>query len=364
MFQESVYTNRVKKLRKIIDVNALYLFSSPNQIAYLTGFQFLVPSEREAFLVVVKEAAILIYTSFAPLTRFDFLTYLAGTFPAQLKEHLEKIVDETKIHKLFYDPQTLFVSELHSVEKVAGLQAESLQHNLVGQLMMNKENREINQIKKACKITHSVFETIKPLINSGMTELEVCELIEDEFKKSGVKELAFPTIVAFGANSAKPHHQPGNAKLEDDMVVLLDFGAKCEGYCADMTRTFWFGSHPSEDFNKIETIILKASELATQVLSIPAKYPPTAKDVDNAARTHISNQGFGDNFFHTTGHGLGLDIHEQPSVSWKNTQQLLPNLTITIEPGIYIKGNFGYRHENTVCIKPKHFEILTKSDKL
>ncbi len=375
MFQDVVYKERIATLKKKLEPNTLYLFSNPSHITYFTGFEFLVPNEREAFFVCDTHSSTLIHTNFAPIAPSDFLNYLSGSFPFQLQSHFEKLISnllsknsknagtQTQKPQLQYDAQTLFVAELDALKEVPNIETKAMLTTFVSDLMSKKDSAEISAISKACAISQEVFEIVQPKIVAGITEIEIAQMISDEFTKKGISELAFPTIVAFGANSAKPHHQPSGEKLEDNTVVLIDMGGKFEKYCADMTRTFWFGAKPSDEFKKIEKIVLEAYESAVSVAKSHAQKTVLAKDIDNAARSHISNKGFGDNFIHTTGHGLGLDIHELPSLSWRNFDSITTNMTITIEPGIYLEGNFGYRYENTVLFTETGCEILTKSTK-
>lgn len=361
MFQEKTFEKRIKKLQQALEPNTLYIISKPSHITYFTDFRFLVPNEREAFFVCGKKTATLIYSSFSPTSNFNFLDYKPGTFPTQLKQHIEKITSETNSKKIIFDDTTLFVSELSAINSIPELIVVPSTENFVAPLVAIKDSEEIACIKKACEISYSVFLTVKEKVQKGMTELAIKELIALEFKKHQITETAFPTIVAFGANCAKPHHQPDDTVLEENMPILIDMGAKFEQYCADMTRTFWFGPNASSEFLNIEKIVLEAYELAQQTAEKHTSQKILAKNIDNAARTHISNQGFGDNFIHTTGHGLGIDIHETPSISWQNGTQIENNMVITIEPGIYLEGNLGYRHENTILITKDGIEVLTKS---
>lgn len=360
MFPESTYKNRVTKLQQKLEPNTLYLFSNPSHLTYFTGFQFLVPNEREAFFVCSQNTATLIHTSFAPLSELSFLDFLAGTFSSQLKTHIEKLLQKTGANTLMYDAETLFVSELHALTEINSMTTKPMLSSLVNDTIMQKEQAEIEKIKQACKITARVLFQTQQNLQVGMSELEVADLIATELKKNGSRQLAFPTIVTFGAHSALPHHQPSAKKLENNTVVLIDMGAKIDGYCADMTRTMWFGDSPSALFQKISQIVESAHSQALETLEKHAKKTIQAKDVDNAARTHIMNQGYGEHFIHTTGHGLGLDIHEAPSLSWKNFDHILPHMTITIEPGIYLQDEFGYRHEDTILVTKSGYENLTK----
>lgn len=355
------YNERIKKLKNKLEPKTLYLFSNPSQIFYFTGFNFLVPNEREAFFICSDKTSALIYTSFSPIIKFDFINFLPGIYPEQFKINLKRIIQETSVNQLRFDANTLFVSELELIQEIEGLKIQKMPPKIVSQLMKIKEPGEIELIRTACEITHEVYESALKKLKVGITELEFEHIIKTEFEKKGIQELAFPTIVAFGENSAKPHHQPGNKKLEENTVVLIDMGAKYHDYCADMTRTVWFGTSPSDQFKKIEKIVLEAYESAFNTTMGHVDKSVLAKDIDNAARSHISNQGFSENFTHTTGHGLGIDIHETPSLSWKNSDQIVQSMLITIEPGVYIDNNFGYRYENTILINSNGCEVLTKS---
>lgn len=360
MFQDSIYKNRILKLKEKLNPNTLYLVSNPSHIKYLTGFEFLVPNEREAFFICDKNISTLVHSSFSPICNFNFISYLSGTFPSQLKSHLEKIIQKTGCYQIYFDDKTLFVNELNEISSIPQIQTKVFPTDFVSDQMIIKEPEEIVLIKKACKISKEVFNEVRKQIKQGITELEISELIQEAFKKNGVGELAFPSIVAFGANSAMPHHQPSNKKLKNNDVILIDMGAKYKNYCADMTRTFWFGDKPSEQFKNIEKIVLDAYNKSLQITKEHSSKKTLSRDIDNAARTHIINQGFGDNFIHTTGHGLGLDIHEYPSLNWSNTAKIYNNMTITIEPGIYLEGKFGYRYENTILTTKKGAQELTK----
>jgi len=355
MSPKEIFIRRIKKIQKKLDAGKIYLFSDPSQINYSTGFKFLVNNEREAFFAVTKESATLIYTSFSPVSNYEFLNYLPGTFPSQLKMNLENIISNTKAKHILFDPDTLFVTELEHLKTIEDIVYNPMSNNFIKEIMINKDLEEIKLIRKACQISSQVFETIKPQIKIGMSELEISQLIEQTFEIHGVTELAFPTIVAFGNASSGPHHQPGNNRLEKDTVVLIDMGCKYQGYCSDMTRTFWFGNNSSEIFLKIEKIVKEAHQLA---VNEAAKHS-SAKNIDNAARVYISNQGFGEDFIHTTGHGLGLEIHESPSLSWQNNREVTPGMVFTIEPGIYLEGEFGYRYENTFLVTNDNIEQLT-----
>lgn len=363
----NIFQNRIVKLQKEIGKNQSLLLTSFTDIAYFTNFNFLLPEEREAFVFITKNSASLIHTSFSPIGNYPFISYLKGSYPNQLASHIEKIIENEEIEEILIDPETLFVAELNAIKdqinyrakksaldkKFIDLKINNYDASLIQNFRNTKEPIEIEQIRKACMATALVIDEIKNELFEGITEYETKIKIDRLLEKHGADDLAFPTIIAFGSNSALPHHQPSSKKLEKNEVVLIDMGAKIGGYCSDMTRTFWFGNEPSKKFQEIELIVRDAYQAAFEKLKnriIVAPTPLQAKDIDNAARTHISNKGYSDKFVHTTGHGLGLAIHEQPSISWSNMTEISPNMTITIEPGIYLENEFGYRYENTVLV--------------
>jgi Xaa-Pro dipeptidase len=189
----------------------------------------------------------------------------------------------------------------------------------------------------------------------GVTELQLAEECEVLFKKYGSNQLAFPPVIAFGSHTALPHHQPTNTALKKEMAVLLDIGGRVDGYCGDMTRTWWFGDVVPEEFTKLEKIVLEAYAAGLAAVHVGCG----SDEIDQQARNVIDKAGYGKYFIHTTGHGVGLEIHEQPSVYFKKKVLLPEHAVFTIEPGIYLDGKFGYRYENTILIEATGAKELT-----
>ena len=216
-----------------------------------------------------------------------------------------------------------------------------------------KSKEEIKNIKKACIIVSEVFEKIKKIVIPGMTELDVHFKIEEEFAKRHVVQ-SFKTIVASGPNSANPHHISGNRKIQKNDVVLIDMGCIYNGYCSDLTRTFFVGKT-----NKYQQKVWDIVKLAHDKALISVKQDMKASDIDSLAREEIKKEGYGKNFIHTTGHGVGLNIHESPSIGSKSKDILKESMVITIEPGIYLDKKFGVRIEDTVLVTKKGYKVLT-----
>lgn len=350
---------RLQQLQAKMQPSAAYLLSSIGDIRYFSGFEFLVPAEREALLLVTKKSAMLLHASFSPVDVPDKITRIPGCYPTRLKTQVQKLITGEKIASLAIDKETLYVSELEQLQELKELELVSLDRDVIWQLRINKSAEEISHMRQAGKITSAAIAKVIQGLEAGMTELDVEGLLEAEMQALGSGQPAFPTIVAFGNNTAKPHHQPSNQPLKDNMPVLIDAGATYQGYCADMTRSFWFGSQPHDTYIRLEKVVAEAYQAALSKLN-SRKKELEAQHIDEAARGVISKYGYAQQFIHTTGHGLGLDIHEQPSLSWANNSLLKKNMTVTVEPGIYLEGLFGYRYENTVLLGKNKAEELTK----
>ena len=221
-----------------------------------------------------------------------------------------------------------------------------------------KDESELRAIKTAVEITDEVFDQIVPELRVGAVEREIAAKISYAYKLLGAHKDSFEPIVASGAKSALPHAVPGDKIFEDGDFVVLDFGAQYDGYHADMTRTVVIG-HATDQHREIYDIVKEAQQKGCNT----AKAGMSCKDLDSMVRNYISEKGFGDNFVHGTGHGLGLDVHTMPWLSQESKDTLLENYVITIEPGIYIPDFGGVRIEDDVVIKKDDCDVLNKSTK-
>jgi len=268
---------------------------------------------------------------------------LAGSLAGFMKKYRNKelLVNTAEIsHNLF--------AKLSETVKVKGAQ------DFVEEARSIKDSSEQESIIKASKITSAALSFARKHLKPGVSEIEIVFKIEEYFAKNNSRP-AFETIVAFGANSAFPHHVSSKTKLKKDDTALIDLGCSWNGYCSDLTRTFFFGKI-SENQHRVCDLVKKAHDLAIQSVKSGAK----AFDVDKTARQIISLGGYGRQFVHSTGHGVGVDIHEAPRISAKDKTVLKPGMVVTVEPGIYIQGCFGVRIEDTVLVTKKGCEVLTK----
>lgn len=224
--------------------------------------------------------------------------------------------------------------------------------NLVGAGRQIKDSGEIATMKRAGKIAQKTLEKILPKIYSGIKETELAAMLDYEMKKSGAMP-AFETIVAFGSNSAMPHHRPTDRKLKKEDTILIDFGAKFKGYCCDITRCFAVGKT-----NKLYEKVYKTVFAAQQSAIKTVRADQSLIAVDNAAREIIKSAKL-PVYGHGTGHGLGLEVHESPTISVLSKENLKQGNVITIEPAVYLPGKFGVRIEDDVLVTKNGRKIIT-----
>lgn len=350
------YQQRLAQFQRHLNTHEVALISKPNDIFYFTGFPQLAPAEREAFLVVFPQEAVLFHHSFSPVSTDQ--QWLKSIPTTELKTLTDRLKDaQTK--KVLIDQDTLSVAEYKELKRYISCEVIALDKRRVWQQREIKDQNELQKITRAGKIAAAVMTTTIRQLKAGITERETANLAASLLWEHQASGPSFPIIVAFGAHGALPHHQPTDTKLKNNTPVLIDLGAYYEGYCSDMTRSFWFGKQPTPLFGEVERIVRAAYDQAVSTLQ--HRHPKlTAKDVDDAARTVITSQNYGDHFIHTTGHGLGIEIHEPPSLSWQDTTEIKPGMAVTIEPGIYLSSKFGYRHEDTFFVTQKGATILTK----
>lgn len=336
----------LKKLQSSLEQDKVFFFSNPFHLYYLTGIKPLAEGERETYLLLSKKQIFLFHSPFISYKKNIEITCIDNLRLQSITDTLNKLAKQ-KVTTCLYDPQSTLVSEQKALGKLARESRIELRES-IWQFRTIKSSTELKRIQRAINITKKAISEVITELKEGQTELEVKNKLIIKFYELGAEAEAFPTIVAFGQHSAKPHHQPGKKKLSKNTPVLIDCGAKYEGYCSDMTRTIWFGDKPSEEFVKIEKVVKKAYKAANQFLGRRQEAEVSAAELDNAAREIISQAGYGQYFIHTTGHGLGLEIHEPPSLNAANKQAIKSRMVITIEPGIYLPKKFGYRHEDTI----------------
>lgn len=229
-------------------------------------------------------------------------------------------------------------------------------NNLIEKMRTIKDDNEIAKIRRACEITDNCFTHLLEYIKVGMTERQIAFEIEKYFIENGANGLAFDTIVASGENSSKPHAVPTNRKIQSGDNITIDFGAKYKGYCSDMTRTIFVGS-VSDEVRNLYNFILEGQLRATNKI----KDGVDGKSVARGVQIEYNARNF--ELIHALGHGVGLEVHELPYLSYRSSQILKENMVVTNEPGIYVPEKIGIRIEDTILVNKLESEVLTKSSK-
>jgi Xaa-Pro aminopeptidase len=229
---------------------------------------------------------------------------------------------------------------------------------VVDRLRMVKSDDEIARIRRSVLTNSAAFEKAVRTIRPGARESGIAAELEYQMRRLGAEKAAFETIVAIGSRSALPHAQPTGRKLANDEILLIDMGACQDGYMSDMTRVLFLGE-PGRRVRAMYNAVLKA-----QLAAIDAVRPGvTAAQVDRAARRVLETEGLGKEFVHSTGHGLGLEIHEGPRLGRRDKTKLAAGMAITIEPGAYVRDFGGIRIEDTVLVTKHGCEVLTPTSK-
>ena len=213
-------------------------------------------------------------------------------------------------------------------------------------------------MEAAADIADAALADVRPLLSNGVSEADFALELDFTMRRLGAAGNSFDTIVAAGPNGAKPHAQPSTRRIEAGELVVIDFGAIVDGYCSDMTRTLWMGDLDSEASRMVEVV---AASQAAGVNAVRAG--ASCKEVDGVCREVIAEAGWADAFLHSTGHGVGLDIHEAPWVAATSTDTLESSSVVTVEPGVYLPGIGGVRIEDTVVVTDDGCRALTKSPK-
>lgn len=230
----------------------------------------------------------------------------------------------------------------------------TLEYNKISAI---KNASQLSAIKKACAISEQAFSKTLPLVKEGITELELAGELEYNFRKLGAF-VGFETIVAFGKGSSVPHYKTGGVKLQKNMPILMDFGCRYNGLLSDMTRTFFFGK-PSEKFISVYESVKQAHLITAQSI----KAGTACVEADRFARDYLKRFGYDKYFTHSTGHGIGVKIHEYPTLNTKSQTVLENGMVFSIEPGVYLEGEFGVRIEDTFTLENGRCTSLMKTNK-
>jgi Xaa-Pro aminopeptidase len=262
-----------------------------------------------------------------------------------------------------YDPEHTTVAELALMRAAISVKARrsffsALQRPLVSELRMIKDSEELRLMEKAAAMGDRVFDAVLPHIQGGVAETEIAASLEFFARSMGAEAMSFETIVASGKRSALPHGRASATRTPRNGFITLDFGVILKGYCSDMTRTVGVGRLNREERAAYDAV-LEAQEAGVAAVKPGA----TCGEVDEAARAVLRQAGLAKYFTHSTGHGVGLEIHEAPRLAAGQALGLKPGMVVTIEPGVYLAGKFGIRIEDMVAVTQRGNKVLTKATK-
>lgn len=347
---------RIDKLRLVMQekgLKALLITNATNRL-YMTGF-----TGSAGYVLITDTKAYL-------LTDFRYMTQAPQQAPAyEVVEHAPKAMDTVKqlldqhgLKKVGFEQNDLtYGTYLATAQALSGIELIPTD-GLVEQLRIIKDASELAVMQEAADLADRTFTHILNFLKPGAKELDIALEIEMFVRKNGAASTSFETIVASGERSALPHGKASDRILQSNEFVKMDYGAYYKNYCSDITRTVVLGK-PTDKHKEIYNIVLEAQ------LEALDKIRPgmTGKEADALCRDVITRYGYGDYFGHGTGHGLGLEIHEEPRLSRLGHTVLTPGMTVTVEPGIYLPGFGGVRIEDDIVITDTGIKIITQSSK-
>lgn len=348
--------SRINKLRELFssfEIDGILVTSATNR-RYISGFT----GSTGYVLISEKQAAF--------ITDFRYVEQAKDQCPAfeivdnqrKMNQALKEKLEEYGIRKLGFEQDYVTFSQYDSFTQLASNTTWIPTSGLIEELRLIKDENELSKVRKAIEIADQTFSHIIGVIRPGITEEEVALEMEYYMRKLGASGASFETIVASGVRSALPHGRASTKVIQEGELVTLDFGAIYEGYVSDITRTVAVGEI-SDQLREIYDVCLQAQLAGVNHI----KAGMTGKEADALCRDVIAKAGYGDAFGHSTGHGIGLDVHEGPNASTVSDHILLPGMLLTVEPGIYLAGIGGVRIEDDILITDDGNEILTKSTK-
>lgn len=349
--------NRLARLQTYMTENGIsaMVVTSPKHVYYLTGF-FTDPHERFLGLVIPAGGtptlivpALDLEAARADSSVQDIVTHTDTDNPYEL---LRKVVGEVLC--LGLEKSHLTVDRYEAM--TAALRAKTYVdvEEPIRRMRLQKTPEEVVRMKRAVEVVEAVLRSGLEKVKVGVTEIEIVAELEYQMKRLGAQGPAFSTMVLAGEKSALPHGKPGDRKIQAGELLLFDLGVYVDGYASDITRTFAVGELDTKQREIYETV------LAANLAAIDAVKPGvTLASLDKAARDLIASRGYGDYFIHRLGHGLGMDVHEYPSVHGQNMDTLVEGMVFTIEPGVYVPGTGGVRIEDDVLVTADGVEVLT-----
>jgi Xaa-Pro aminopeptidase len=336
------------------EVEAL-LVSSPASVRYLTGYtgsnglMLLTPTEQHFFTD----------PRYGTAARTSITCKVHVVAKGPLIHAAAALIKRKRLRKIGFEPSWMTVGQHEQLVKaLPGNVSLTGVSGLVEELRAIKSPEEIALIRRSVDVNSEAYRRTMRRVRAGQTEKQIAAELEYQMRLLGAEKAAFDTIVAAGARSALPHAQPSGYKLQGNELLLIDMGATVDGYDSDMTRVVYLGKPPKK-IREMYKAVLEAQLAGIQAV----RAGTTAGKVDKAARDVLKSHGLDKVFIHSTGHGLGLEIHETPKVAKQEKTMLKAGMVITVEPGAYVEGFGGVRIEDTVVVTESGCEVLTPTTK-
>jgi Xaa-Pro aminopeptidase len=337
------------------ELDGLVVTHLPN-VRYLTGFT------GSAGLAVVLRDETIFVSDFRYRTQADNEVGDVARIeitPTDRWERVHQVLGEYGgVNAVGFESRAVTVEEATRVTEADTRVRYRATKDLVERLRAAKAPEEVESIRQAAHVAHAALDVALDTVRIGQRELDVATVLEGELRRRGSEWHPFPTIVASGPRSALPHARTADREIAKGDLLLLDFGAQVDGYCADITRTVVVGEAADERQRTVYELVREA-QLAARERIRPGM---TGKEADALARSVIEARGFGDAFGHSLGHGLGLEVHEGPRLSTLNEEPLPEDAVVTIEPGVYVAGWGGVRIEDDVALRSDGAELLSRGD--
>lgn len=356
MVRQDVIAERLSTVRQRFaewEVDALMITSAKNR-RWLSGF-----TGSAGWLLITLEDAFL-------ATDFRYWGLMQRESPNytlfELKDgaSVADLLPQTDVEQVGVEGKHVVVNSFKKLKEIEGVTWIILEET-VESLRAVKTAGELEKIRAAAAITDLVMSRVPQIATLGQTEQALAWELEKRMREAGADGLAFPTIVASGPNSALAHHRSGERSLQAGDVMVVDMGATYEGFCSDLTRSFYLGDEADSRFWNVYNLVLDAQNRALEAI----RPGVSGKEVDEAARTIIDEAGHGDHFGHGLGHGVGLEIHENPLLANRNADDLLqPGMVTTVEPGVYLPEWGGVRIEDLVLVNEDGVELISRCPKV
>ncbi len=352
MSTQQIRQARLQTVRNLLRkhyANALVLTHNIDQF-YVSGF-FFYPEEA-VFVIHPKGMACFTRGLYLePFGKFAPEVEIFGHDTNQLEAALE-FVRKRKLTRVGFDSAKEMYLSGKKMREAGLIELPSL----ISKSREVKDADELKKTREACRIAYEAYEYVKPRVKTGMMECEVAAMLESYMRMQGATGTPFQTIVAFGEGAANPHYKTSTRKLKKEDAILLDFGCVYKGYTSDISRCWWHGKHEPAEYKKIWKIVDAARKAGIRKACVGT----ATKDIDAAAREVIDKAGYGVYFTHRTGHGIGIENHEEPYNSPLSKAVLVAGNIFSVEPGIYLPGKFGVRLEDTVVAAKSGPKIYTK----